>query len=153
MSYPLQFLLSFITTLGFSFFFQVRHRALVSASLAGALGWVLCAYCVEHGMSLIFSNFFAALLIAFLAEILARFEKSPVTIYIVPGILPLVPGFRIYYMMNYFVDGNLSAGIEQGVSAFFIALALALGIITISACAKIFFPAPPLAVFKKKERS
>lgn len=75
MSYPLQFLISFITTLGFSYFFQVRRRALLSASFAGAMGWVLCAYCVDHGMSLIFANFFAALLIAFLAEIFARFEK------------------------------------------------------------------------------
>ncbi len=153
MSYPLQFLISFITTLGFSYFFQVRRRALLSASFAGAMGWVLCAYCVDHGMSLIFANFFAALLIAFLAEIFARFEKNPVTIYIVPGILPLVPGFRIYYMMNFFVEGNLEAGIEQGISAFFIALALALGIIAISAFAKILFPAPPIVRYKKEELS
>lgn len=151
MSYIMQFVISFITTLGFSFFFQVRPRALLSASIAGACGWVLCVYAVDHGMSLIFANFFAALLIGLFAEILARYEKNPVTIYIVPGILPLVPGFRIYYMMNFFVDGDLNAGIQQGISAFFIALALALGIITISAFFKMLFPSSPIARLEKED--
>ncbi|ERJ81980.1 hypothetical protein HMPREF1987_01571 [Peptostreptococcaceae bacterium oral taxon 113 str. W5053] len=151
MNYLLQFVISFITTLGFCLFFNVKKAALISASFAGALGWIACRMTSNAGLNVIFANFVAALVISIVAEVLARIQKNPVSIYIVPGMLPLVPGFGIYYTIQYLVSGKYEAGLKEGVLAFFIALALALGIICVSATSKLFFPTPPITVLENHE--
>jgi len=152
MNYFFQFIISFITTLGFCLFFNVKKTALLSASFAGALGWIAFTMTFNAGLNIIFANFAAALVIAMVAEILARIQKNPVSIYIVPGMLPLVPGFKFYYTIQYLVDGKYEAGLKEGVLSFFIALALAIGIICVSATSRLFFPPPPITVLENHEK-
>ena len=45
-----------------------------------------------------------------MSHILARTLKAPVTIFLVPGILPLVPGGPIYRSVYYFINDNSGLG-------------------------------------------
>lgn len=70
--------------------------------------------------------------VALYSEILARIYKAPVTMFLIVGILPLVPGAGIYYTMEYCVSGNQIAFGQSLVHTLAVAGALALGIVLIS---------------------
>ena len=53
------------------------------------------------------ANFIDALFAAFAAEFLAKFIKAPVTVFLTPTILPLVPGSSLYYTIEAFFQGDL----------------------------------------------
>ena len=50
------------------------------------------------------------------------------TIFLLPGIFPLVPGAGIYYTAYYFLQGEEVLFASKGAETFKVALALALGI-------------------------
>ncbi len=60
---------------------------------------------------------------------MARYYKKPATVYIIPGIVPLVPGAGMYYTMLALVSKDFYTAINKGTETFFIAAAISLGII------------------------
>ena len=50
--------------------------------------------------------FLAAFLVAILSQIFARVSRAPVTLYLVTGILPLVPGVSMYRTVYYLLQSN-----------------------------------------------
>ena len=50
--------------------------------------------------------FFASLAVAILSQVFARIQKTPVTVFLVAGILPTVPGAAIYRSVYYFIRNN-----------------------------------------------
>ena len=62
------------------------------------------------------------------AELLARLLKTPATLFVVPAILPLVPGGALYYTMENVVHGRLDAARVYGQQTLIVALAIAAGI-------------------------
>ena len=81
---------------------QVPKKNLVLAGLTGACGW-LVELLLENT---ILSAFLAALAVAVLAQIFARISKAPVTVYLVTGIFPLVPGVGMYRTVYYLLQSN-----------------------------------------------
>ena len=54
--------------------------------------------------------------------------KTPVTVFLLTGIFPLVPGAGIYYTAYYFIQGENALSLANGISTFKVAVALAVGI-------------------------
>lgn len=121
--------LAFISCLGFGILFNVQKRTLLLAAVNGAIGWTILLSLDIPQVSYIFANLFAALVVGLLAELFAIIQKTPATAFIVIGVIPLVPGFRMYRSMLFFVRGNLDKGIAEGVHSCFMAVAIAVGII------------------------
>lgn len=55
--------------------------------------------------------------------------KKPATVFITPGIVSLVPGAGMYYTMLYLVQKDYSQATIAGSETFFMAAAIAIGII------------------------
>ena len=93
----INFIFSFAVTAGFSIFFNAPKKSLIPCGIVGGIGW--CAY-ILMSKSSYFSNVFsmviASAVISLLSEILARKLKYPSINFIIPGILPLVPGLGLY---------------------------------------------------------
>lgn len=121
--------LSFVSCLGFGILFNVQKRTLLLAAVNGAIGWTLVLSLDIPQVSYIFANLLAAMVVGLLAEIFAIIQKTPATSFIVIGVIPLVPGFRVYRSMLFFVRGELNSGIAEGIHACFMAVAIAVGII------------------------
>ena len=121
--------LAFISCLGFGILFNVQKRTLLLAAVNGAIGWTILLSLDIPQVSYIFANLFAALVVGLLAELFAIIQKTPATAFIVIGVIPLVPGFRMYRSMLFFVRGDLDKGIAEGVHSCFMAVAIAVGII------------------------
>ena len=66
------------------------------------------------------------------AEVLARVVKAPATVFLIPSIIPLVPGGRLYYTMRAIVDGDADNAKSYAMETIVIALGIAVGIVVIS---------------------
>lgn len=124
-----QFILSFISTVGFSILFSAPKETLSYAGFTGASGWSVYYLSSKLFKSSIAGSFFAALTVGLLGEFFARLNKKPATLYITPGILPLVPGAGMYYTMLALVEKDFLLAADKGAETFFIAAAIAIGII------------------------
>ena len=127
------FVFAFLATVAFGVLFQGPKRILWRSGLIGGLGWA-----VFIGMKELFSihsfsaNFLATVLIALVSEIFARIWKEPVTVFEIPAIIPLVPGFGMYKGMTLILQDYVSYGSEVLLGAAVDACAIALGIMMVS---------------------
>ena len=86
-------------------------------------------FCVElFALSPAIATLVATLPLTGCARFFAIRHKAPVTIFLLPGIFPLVPGAGIYYTAYYFLQGEQELFASKGGETFKVALALALGI-------------------------
>lgn len=81
--------------------------------------------------------FWGALTAAVSAETIAIVIKNPATVYLVPGLLPLVPGGGMFQTMRAAVQGNLEEALALGLSTLTAAGAIALGVALASSAARI----------------
>lgn len=133
----LQCLYAWIACFAFCLIFQMRGRSMLFAPLGGALGWgIYLLACASF--SDLFAYFLATLVISSYAEAMARWQKVPVTGYLLVALLPLVPGGGIYYTMEYCINGQTSLFLETGLHTFGIAGALAIGVLLVSSVVRLW---------------
>lgn len=102
----LQVVSAFVGVVAVAITFQVPKKYLVLAGVTGAGGWFMELVMEEVLHGSIFSSFLAAFLVAVLSQIFARVCKAPVTLFLVTGILPLVPGVGMYRTVYYLLQNN-----------------------------------------------
>ncbi len=117
---------------GFALFFRVRKSRILWATLGGGLTCVVYVISMKYFDHEFFQNLFPALFGAIYSEVMARVTKSPNTTYLACSIIPLVPGGKLYYMMYYFITGEMELFSEALKQTARISAGLAVGIITIS---------------------
>lgn len=123
-----EFLTAFVGTIAFALLFQVPKEYYVNCGLAGGCGWV-CYKLLLAGCGLFGSTFFATVLVVFLSRLSAVRRHCPVTIFLVAGIFPLVPGAGIYWTAYYVVTDQLAKASDRGFQTLKIAVAIVLGIL------------------------
>lgn len=84
-----------LASAAFSYIFNLKGKKLFFAGLCGATGYFVYLLC---GPGRAFSLFVAGIAITLLAELLARFISTPATLFLVGGLLPLVPGGEMFHM-------------------------------------------------------
>lgn len=122
-------LMVFIAPICFGIIFKLPKDALFSSGVAGVLGWGAYDFILKAGGNEIFGSFLGVVMITIVAEISARLLKEPATVFIVSGIIPLVPGQQAYFTMLHLLEKNYQAGIESGIETILIAGAMSAGII------------------------
>lgn len=128
----LRLLLSvFSGTVAFAIIFNIPSRHFLPAGLIGVCGWFIYSLLISFSFSTHFSVFIATLFIALLSRYGAVIFKAPDTIFLISGIIPLVPGAGIYWTAYYLVANNLSQAQTEGAEALRISMAIALGIVII----------------------
>ncbi|WFD09246.1 threonine/serine exporter family protein [Tepidibacter hydrothermalis] len=138
MSLYLHFIYSFLATIGFCIFFNVQKKDLLYASLTGSIGWTLYIYMNNITNSASLSSFIAATVIGLLGEMFARVNRKPVTVFIIPGIVPLVPGYGMYLTMLDIINNDFYSAAKTGSDTIFIAGSIAIGVVLVSSTAKMF---------------
>ncbi len=137
-----------IGTLGFSILFYVHPRRLFLATLGGVLTCGVYLLGVHFIGGELLPSLLGSLVAAGFSEIMARLTKVPVPVYMVPCVIPLVPGSALYNTMFNFVAGNYSAAAAAGLTSLQIALGISGGIVIASVLGIIFRP----RLFSKKDR-
>ena len=130
----MQCLWAFLGTLSFGIIFNIRGKNLIYASFGGLLAWIVYLIGMNFGVEEVMCYFYASIVISFYAELMAIYRKAPVTVFIVSGMIPLVPGGSIFYTMQALIMKNYSDFTEIGFKTFAIAGVIALGILIASFC-------------------
>jgi uncharacterized membrane protein YjjB (DUF3815 family) len=82
-------------------------------------------------------NFVSAVTVAIFSEIMARVFKTPSTVFLIVGILPMVPGGGIYYTMKYCIEGNMDMFVSKLITTLGVAGAIAVGVSLVSSVVRI----------------
>ena len=96
-----------------------RHRA---------VGWLAYELAVMLGVGAVTANLLAVIPLTLLARLFAIWLKAPVTVFLLSGIFPLVPGAGIYYTAYYFIQNDNLQMAATAAETVKIAAALAIGI-------------------------
>lgn len=127
----LQVCMSFLGSLGFSILYNVRGRKLLLAALGGAMTWGLHLLLGSIVPNVALRYFLCAVFAAFYAELLARRLKTPAATFLIPSMIPHIPGGSLYETMHYALSGQWDACLSQALYTLALALALALGIVVV----------------------
>lgn len=126
-----QVLTGMLGSFGFSVLYNVRGTRLVWATLGGGLSYSLYLLLAPVFPSEMLRYFLSAAFVAFYAEILARVLRTPATTFLIPSIIPHIPGGALYRTMQLALNRQWGACLSQAVYTLSLALGLALGIIAV----------------------
>ena len=79
---------------------------------------------------------FASIAVGIIGEIASRKVHMPVTVFVIPGIISLVPGADMYYTMYYTIQQNSKLAFSHARNAMLFAASIALGILVASLSSK-----------------
>lgn len=125
--------------IGFAILFNVPKRTLWVTFLLGALGGAAKLLTLHLGGGIILASFAGAMLVGFLSIGAAHFKHAPPFVFAIPAVIPMVPGAFAYRMMLGIIrltenidpstfNQLLEETIHNGLNAFFILMALSLGV-------------------------
>ena len=83
-------------------------------------------------------SFTAAALISICSEVLARRLKQPAIIFVIPGILPLVPGVGLYQTVYAIMFKKYSIAATVGTKSVIVSIGIALGILIVASLSRVF---------------
>ncbi len=123
------FIFAFVATVAFAVLFQAEKETMPVSGVIGAIGWLIFVV-VHHqmGSSSFYADFIATVTISLLSELSARIFKKPATAFVIPGVIPLVPGLGMYQGMTQIIYKSYNTGIDTLMEAGMDAAAIALGI-------------------------
>ncbi len=124
-----QLVIAMLATISFAILFTAPKKEILFCGLTGAFGWIVYYLFTNHGMHLVLASAIATFCLTILARCLAVIRKNPVTVYLLAGIFPLVPGAGIYYTAYYLFIGNTQMSGYKGLETLEIAGAIVFGII------------------------
>ena len=125
----IQFIVCFFATLSFAVLFSAPKRQLLFCGLTGAAGWMVYLLIMNTNGSLAVANLAASFTLTLMARIFAAVERHPVTVYLLAGIFPLVPGAGIYYTSYYFIMHQMEQFAAKGAETIIIAGSIVFGIV------------------------
>lgn len=125
----LEAIVAMFATISFAILFNAPKKEVVYCGLTGALGWVVYYGMTQREVNSVLAALTATFCLTILARCFAVVRKSPVTVYLLPGIFPLVPGAGIYYTAYYLFIGNTEMSGFKGLETLEIAGAIVFGII------------------------
>ena len=92
-----QFFIAGVGTLCFAVLFACPRKSLFFCGLVGAVGWFVYELAVMLGADSAAASLLAVIPLTLLTRVFAITLKMPVTVFLLSGIFPLVPGAGIYY--------------------------------------------------------
>ena len=140
----------FLGTIGYAVLFNVPKRFYLSCGFTGMAGWLVYRTIISRTFSAALASFLGTMAVVFLSRVLSVRKKCPITIFLVSGILPLVPGAGIYYTVYYLVTNQLAQASRRGMESVKVAFAIVLGIVFVLAVPGTVFQS--LAVRQRRTR-
>lgn len=140
-------------TLGFALLFRVKREHLLFATLGGALSWVVYLAAGLAGAGVFLCPLAGGIAVCLWSEGMARWRKAPANVYLIPGIVPLLPGSALYYAMEAVVNEDTAVFAAKGIEALLGAVGIAGGILIASEIVRCFVVAAHFRRRKQREKA
>lgn len=132
-------LLAYLASLSFAFIFNLNPKTAFLSAIGGSIGWFFYSQGLLQLNDSNTAYFLGAVALSYYSEIMARKTKTPVTSYITPALIPLVPGSGLYQTMVQSIAGNYDGAIREGLNTLMGSGALAIGILMVFTIIKIYY--------------
>lgn len=128
----IQLTMALISALGFALKLGMkRPTRLATAAVGGLIGWGAYLLSIHLGCDDFAACFLAAATGALYSQIMARTMHAPATVFLVPAIIPLVPGRALYYTLSSLLHSRPDLVSGWGTTTALEALAIALGMVVV----------------------
>lgn len=97
---------AFLAVVSFALLLELPKKYVILAGTIGGAGWLVYLLVSAETGSVIAAAFVSSLIVALASHICARIFKAPVTVFLVAGILPSVPGTSIYRSVSYVISSK-----------------------------------------------
>ena len=122
-------------TIGFCYLLDAPRKTIFPTSIIALLSYLIYELMsVGLGQSLIFSYFFATVVITVICEIVSRKMRMPTTVFLLTAMVPLAPGYSIYHAMLCLVQNDGMQAAASGMNALQAVGAMAVGAAVTSVC-------------------
>ena len=92
-------LTALFSTVGYCLLMNVPVKKIIPASVGGMLSWLLYQLLKDRVVSVFYLLVLVGAFAATYSEIAAKLAKTPATVFLLPALIPLVPGGSAYYAM------------------------------------------------------
>lgn len=130
-------ILCVIGTAGFCIILNVSKSKFLPAVLGGVVSAFTAALLENNGAGLFKTILVSMIALCAYSEIAARLIKAPVSVIMIPGSIPLLPGGSLYYMMSYLVHFDSRMFYHYAAETVITGLGIALGAVIVSIAVKI----------------
>ncbi len=125
-----------VGTFGIVLLFGVEGKKIPWTLLGAAISSAAYEIAFRLDAGFFLASLIAAALVAAYSDVMAHLLKTPATVIITAGIVPLVPGGMLYYTMLGAVNSDAAMFYEKGEGVLLIAAGLAVGVIAITAISR-----------------
>lgn len=126
----LQILAAMVGTVAFSVLFSVPRQYYPYCAVIGGAGWAVYSILYADGGA-VKASMLATMAVVLLSRVVAVWKHCPVTVFLISGIFPLVPGTSVYWTAYYLVTDQPSLAMDSGYTAVKTAFAIVLGIVLV----------------------
>jgi len=128
----IQMVTSFFGALGFAMLFHVHGIRKWQGALGGMLTWGVYLLTGLFTHSVFWGYTIAAAFATCYGEWMARREKTPATLFLVPAVIMMIPGGSLYNTMYCAMQGDYSGFAATGLNTMSMAAAISIGILIAS---------------------
>lgn len=96
----------FAAVSAFAVILETPRKYVLHDGIVGGIGGFVYLFSIEKGLDVVMASFLSALAIALMSHTFARIFKAPVTIFLIAGILPTVPGAGMYRIVYYLIAND-----------------------------------------------
>lgn len=119
---------AFFAVASFSMILEVPKKLVLWSGLAGGLCWLVYLLVKDASASVVLSAFVSGLSVAWFGQTAAKRLKAPATVFLIPGILPLVPGASIYHSVYFMIHNSREQSVYYLMETLQIAGAIAMAV-------------------------
>lgn len=134
----IQILSAFSAVFMFTMILEIPKQYIPYTAASGAIGWWVYLTIQNRENSAMMAAFLSTLVVALLSHILARLKKAPVTVFLVSGTLPAVPGAAIYRSVYYLIHNESQLSTHYLIETLQIAGAIAMAIFIMDSLFRLF---------------
>ncbi len=88
-----------LAALGFGLLFKIPQRVILTVFILGFLAGFIKFYALHQKFDIAIATFLAALSVGFLAIGFARRVAKPTVVFMIPAIIPMIPGYFAYQVI------------------------------------------------------
>lgn len=130
-SLTIQLISCTIACVGFAIWFQVKGKQVIYAGIGAFFTWLVYALLFDLWGSNFIATLVGAVFVAGYAQIMARVNKAPATIFLTASVFPLVPGPNLYYMMYAIVMEEPAAAKSEALTLLITCLGIVFGFLIV----------------------
>lgn len=124
-----QLVTSFIASAAFGIIFNVPKKTLLQCGSVGMIGWLVYLSFTLNDVDPIPASLVASFAVAMVSHLFAKAYRTPIIVFNVSGIIPLVPGGMAYDAMRNMVENEYEIAIPLAFKASMISGAIAIGLV------------------------